>query len=497
MSNLGKIRGWWSGSPEAVAPSTVDSPDISQSTTSCTPTNANRSILNRPLGSYSHHHQYRPVATDRSVKSISHDDMDRDIIAEGEDELLKVPSGFGLRNTQCAVHKLALVLPKRVVRSHESLQGEIHVENWTQLPAEAQLILSVEGTEHARLKSKGIAKTLSLIDFKCIAYSSDSRLTPGTHVIPFTFRVPELPATCARETMPFRAAICYNLTAQFVGLASSGPMTRSQVFMVTHNTKADPADGPQETIRHINSSGDYVVQCWLARNRFTTADVVALKVRLNSTSIAPIHGVQVSLKNIMSVRMEGYLIRHEEVVLGQTYPGFSPCFYGERFISFSIGRLDCYTTSGTMLQSSFELHVSLVDKNQKDLISVTLPITIVPAEVPADISEDQTDAEKSFRPPWQMDKDSPKCNACQRRFLLYFCVLPRRHHCRHCGLVFCTFCCNTFTIIANLGYYQPTRVCDLCVNEARLGGRKYVGTLKYKNSSGAKRIRTLSDSSYL
>ncbi|KNC83540.1 hypothetical protein SARC_04213 [Sphaeroforma arctica JP610] len=451
-----------------------------------------------------------------SVKSLarSHDaahtlaDNVRDMHSEESDtsysetepnsaDLQRADSGYGLRLHDGAVHKLALELPERVVQAKGALKGQIHIENWAVLSRESQLILSIEGTEHARLKTKGITKTLSLIDFKCIAYSGENVLVPGTHVIPFTFRVPDLPATCARETAPFRAAICYNLTAQFVGLENQGPLTRSQIFIVTHNTDDDDKD-PKETIRHINTNGDYALECWLARNRFTTADVVALKLRLNSTAIKAVHGIHVVLKNTMTLRMEGYRIRHEEVSLHQDYGGFEPCFYGERFISFSIGRLDCYTTKGTMLQSTFALQVSLLDRKRKVLIGVTLPINVVPAESPAQLVEDNTDAERSFRPNWQMDKDAPRCNDCQKRFHLIFCALPRRHHCRHCGLVFCGSCCKKFMVVPNLGYYHPVRVCNICVNEVELGGRKYVGTLRYRNTSGnqlTKRIRTLSEHS--
>jgi hypothetical protein len=39
---------------------------------------------------------------------------------------------------------------------------------------------------------------------------------------------------------------------------------------------------------------------------------------------------------------------------------------------------------------------------------------------------------------WVPDRDAPACTACTAAFTLF----KRRHHCRGCGLVFCSECSN-------------------------------------------------------
>src|SRR3990167_5063522 len=65
----------------------------------------------------------------------------------------------------------------------------------------------------------------------------------------------------------------------------------------------------------------------------------------------------------------------------------------------------------------------------------------------------------SPRPQWQRDEDADACSRCGKRFTL----LTRRHHCRHCGLVFCSACCNTKLPLPDLGYEDEVLVCNPCI----------------------------------
>lgn len=67
-------------------------------------------------------------------------------------------------------------------------------------------------------------------------------------------------------------------------------------------------------------------------------------------------------------------------------------------------------------------------------------------------------SDQRFRPVWQPDKSTSTCTQCARRFFLLG-AFPRKHHCRHCGLVFCVWCCKRYTNIPNLGFHSPARVC--------------------------------------
>lgn len=47
---------------------------------------------------------------------------------------------------------------------------------------------------------------------------------------------------------------------------------------------------------------------------------------------------------------------------------------------------------------------------------------------------------------WMLDSDAPRCLSCDKRFFFPF---RRRHHCRACGLIFCSRCCSRFVLHAS------------------------------------------------
>jgi hypothetical protein len=65
---------------------------------------------------------------------------------------------------------------------------------------------------------------------------------------------------------------------------------------------------------------------------------------------------------------------------------------------------------------------------------------------------------------WQLDKDSAKCAVCSVNFTL----TNRRHHCRNCGKVVCSFCSpkGNFASLPQLGYPQKVRICDRCTTNS-------------------------------
>ena len=67
-----------------------------------------------------------------------------------------------------------------------------------------------------------------------------------------------------------------------------------------------------------------------------------------------------------------------------------------------------------------------------------------------------------IQPVWVADSNVSECMSCQASFGLF----RRRHHCRACGNIFCASCSSHKSTIPELGYFQPTRVCTLCVQRA-------------------------------
>ena len=71
-----------------------------------------------------------------------------------------------------------------------------------------------------------------------------------------------------------------------------------------------------------------------------------------------------------------------------------------------------------------------------------------------------------FRAPWADDAAFPACFGCRTPFTLF----NRRHHCRHCGFVFCKKCAGEKIPLATaLGFgAAPQRVCRGCRGAAAL-----------------------------
>ncbi|MDP2437122.1 MAG: ankyrin repeat domain-containing protein, partial [archaeon] len=63
------------------------------------------------------------------------------------------------------------------------------------------------------------------------------------------------------------------------------------------------------------------------------------------------------------------------------------------------------------------------------------------------------------RPEMVPDQASTSCFSCQKAFTLF----RRRHHCRACGLLFCTDCADNMIPLPQLNYTDPVRVCDQCI----------------------------------
>merc|ERR1712048_388337 len=56
------------------------------------------------------------------------------------------------------------------------------------------------------------------------------------------------------------------------------------------------------------------------------------------------------------------------------------------------------------------------------------------------------------------NKAAKKCNLCEKKFTL----TTRRHHCRHCGHIFCSSCTSNQKAIPKLDIKGKVRVCDTC-----------------------------------
>ncbi|XP_073985786.1 WD repeat and FYVE domain containing 3 bchs [Rhodnius prolixus] len=65
---------------------------------------------------------------------------------------------------------------------------------------------------------------------------------------------------------------------------------------------------------------------------------------------------------------------------------------------------------------------------------------------------------------WLKDDGAEVCTACHVRFSIY----ERRHHCRNCGLLFCSKCSRFESEISRLRILKPVRVCQGCHTSLRI-----------------------------
>lgn len=62
-------------------------------------------------------------------------------------------------------------------------------------------------------------------------------------------------------------------------------------------------------------------------------------------------------------------------------------------------------------------------------------------------------------PRWVPDEEIMYCNACNSEFDF----VNRKHHCRHCGMVYCEDCSMNRDLVPHeFGYKDPVRVCNQC-----------------------------------
>ncbi|XP_048412321.1 myotubularin-related protein 3 isoform X8 [Stegostoma tigrinum] len=67
---------------------------------------------------------------------------------------------------------------------------------------------------------------------------------------------------------------------------------------------------------------------------------------------------------------------------------------------------------------------------------------------------------------WYPDHLAPQCYGCESRFWL----ASRKHHCRNCGNVFCSSCCNQKIPVPSQQLFEPSRVCKSCYSSLQPNG---------------------------
>ncbi|KAE8634055.1 hypothetical protein XENTR_v10002189 [Xenopus tropicalis] len=76
----------------------------------------------------------------------------------------------------------------------------------------------------------------------------------------------------------------------------------------------------------------------------------------------------------------------------------------------------------------------------------------------SEASWEQVDKRDTEVTRWVPDHVAHNCYNCDSKFWL----ASRKHHCRNCGNVFCSTCCNQKAPVPSQQLFEPSRVCKLC-----------------------------------
>ncbi|XP_022098381.1 1-phosphatidylinositol 3-phosphate 5-kinase-like isoform X2 [Acanthaster planci] len=82
--------------------------------------------------------------------------------------------------------------------------------------------------------------------------------------------------------------------------------------------------------------------------------------------------------------------------------------------------------------------------------------------------------DSDFKQYWMPDSQCKECYECSERFT----TLRRRHHCRVCGQIFCSRCCNQEVPGKFMGYTGYLRVCTYCCKIVLSYAQSSMGELK-------------------
>uniref|UniRef100_A0A2D4HN08 phosphatidylinositol-3,5-bisphosphate 3-phosphatase n=1 Tax=Micrurus lemniscatus lemniscatus TaxID=129467 RepID=A0A2D4HN08_MICLE len=79
-------------------------------------------------------------------------------------------------------------------------------------------------------------------------------------------------------------------------------------------------------------------------------------------------------------------------------------------------------------------------------------------EIFSEASWEQVDKQDTEVTRWLPDHLAAHCYGCDSVFWL----VSRKHHCRNCGNVFCSSCCNQKAPVPSQQLFEPSRVCKTC-----------------------------------
>lgn len=213
-------------------------------------------------------------------------------------------------------------------------------------------------------------------------------------------------------------------------------------------------------------------------------DVAIVKAEVNNTGSVACTCVTVSATCSLSMHAGAEKLFRTFELAPTFHRGFAAGHFGERFHAFPAPPGWPATTAGALVRCGYGVRVLFQLPAPNRNLTLDLPITVTPtasmysAARPAGAPFAGPESAlpraaaplppaRLFRAPWADDAAFPACFGCRAPFTLF----NRRHHCRHCGFVFCKKCAGEKAFLSKLGFGpNPQRVCRGCAAEARRTG---------------------------
>ncbi|EAL61011.1 FYVE-type zinc finger-containing protein [Dictyostelium discoideum AX4] len=312
-----------------------------------------------------------------------------------------------------------------------------------------------------------------------VVYPQAGTVNCGHYSFPFSYQLPsDLPGTFCHDGKDamgaYSAKILYKCKAT-VDVAHKHDLKSTTKLII--NEKCGELVQPsfaENKKSFMLTKGKLHVKTWLNKNAYFPGETLVAKMKANNTSIKPTRKISLVVHHTMQLKTRLYHRCITNAIYKQQYDGFQPCFYGKRYLPFSIPvDLKPSSSLGKHITSSYLLELECDIPMAIDL-SVTLPLTLFAPQflystVPSQPPGTPLPPDVSYRHPWEGDEHATACRKCNKGFSLF----ARKHHCRHCMKIFCDKCTSTKTTITKLAYPKPVRVCEECYPIATQGGNKY------------------------
>jgi len=117
-----------------------------------------------------------------------------------------------------------------------------------------------------------------------------------------------------------------------------------------------------------------------------------------------------------------------------------------------------------VIEARNEMHLQYINDNS-DNNPTTIDAKIAAIDFKINGTRARVLSSEFLRPRWEPDSESSNCHACSKSFDW---LMRRKHHCRHCGKLYCHDCSSINLLLPQqFGERNPQRVCKLCADLIR------------------------------